>query len=107
MRLLAGKSAKVWKYELLASGGWPGDFVLLRTSEFKAANLADAKSILAGVVTNIKARGSVKPNAIRLIDPDGDEIWRALITGPRPAVRRPANTGRHPRLLAHRKGWHY
>ncbi len=71
-----GQLAK-WKYDLLATGGSPGDLVVLSSREFKASNLATAKSLLAGVVTNVRAHESVMPNAIRLTDPDGEEIWRS------------------------------
>lgn len=104
MRLLASQSAKVWKYEVLATGLSPGDFVVLSTSQFEAANLAAAKSILAMAVTNLKAQDSTMPNAIRLIDPGGEEIWRALIAGPRHAVRQPIHD---PLLLARRKRRHH
>ena len=106
---MANKSGKVWKYEFLATGRGPGDFVVLSSGEFKAANLAATKSMLAGALTDIKAHGSVMPNTIRLIDPDGEEIWRALIPGPRPAVRRPAYEIRsdHPWPLARKKRQYY
>jgi hypothetical protein len=89
----------VWKYESLATGGLPRDVVVLSGSDFKAFNLAAAKSILASVVTNIKEQGSVLPNAIRLIDPGGEEIRRAPIAGSHPSARRPVHeirTGHHP-----------
>jgi len=85
------EAAKVWRYELIATDRSPGDAVVLSSSEFAAFDLAAAKSILARAVTSIKTQGSVRPNAIRLIDPSGEEIWRALIGGPRPAVRRPVH----------------
>jgi len=91
---LASKSAKVWKYEFLAARESPDDFDVLSSSEFQASNLATAKSILANAVTAVKPHGSAVPNAIRLIDPDGREIWRARIAGPRPAVRRPVRESR-------------
>jgi len=100
MRLLASESVKVWKYNFLATGLSPHDFVVLSTSEFEAVNLAAAKSIL---VTNLKAQDSMTPNAIRLIDPSGEEIWR-VIAGPRRAVRQPIHD---PLLLARRKRWHH
>ncbi len=75
--MLASKSAKIWKYEFLATRRLPDDFVVLSGGEVKASGLTGAKSFLAGVVTDIRALGSVMPNAIRLIDPDGEEIWRS------------------------------
>ena len=104
---MAGKSVKVWKYELVAVGGSPGDFVVSSSSEFKAPSLAAAKSFLAGAVSDIPAQGFPVPNAIRLIDPGGEEIWRALIAGPRPAVGRPVDTRHHALRLARRKRRHY
>lgn len=104
---MASKSAKVWKYELLATSGSRDDFVVLSGSEFKASSLAAARSFLANVVTDIKSHGFRVPNAIRLIDPDGEEIWRALIAGPRPAVRRPVDTRHHALRLARRKRRHF
>jgi hypothetical protein len=104
---LATKAAKVWKYQLLATRGSAGDFVVLSSREFEASDLAAAKSFLAGAVTNVKSHGSALPNAIRLIDPDGEEIWRALIAGPRRAVRRPLHTRDHALLLACRKRRRY
>jgi len=83
------RSRFLWKYEFLSTrGGSPGDFVVVGGSDFGAADLTAVKSFLAGVVTNIEVNSSVQPNAIRLIDPSGDEIWRALIAGPRPRARR-------------------
>jgi hypothetical protein len=100
----------LWKYGLLARRGAPGDFVVLSSSEFVASDLADAKSLLAGVVTNVRAHASVTPNAIRLIDPSGEEIWRALIADHRPAVGRPdqdIHSRHHHWSLAQRKWRHY
>jgi hypothetical protein len=76
------------KYECLAARQSPDDFAVLSTKEFGASDIDAAKSILARGVANTKAQGFVPPNAIRLIDPSGEEIWRALIAGPRPAARR-------------------
>jgi len=99
----------LWKYEFLLTRGSPADIVVLGGSDFNAADLTAAKSILAGVVTNIKVDGTVPPNAIRLIDPSGDEIWRALIAGPQPSARRPRHemhTRHGHRLRAARKWRH-
>jgi hypothetical protein len=109
MRLFR-KSVMPWKYEFIATHGSQADFAVLSSSKFKAADLAEAKSILANVVTDIEAQGSVSPNAIRLIDPSGQEIWRALIAGPRPAARRVVHqiySGHHHRPLAQKKWRHF
>jgi len=101
---LPGKSVNVWKYELLATVGSPDDFVVLSSGRIEASDSADAISSLAVVMINIRTHGCVIPNAIRLFDPGNEEILRALIAGPRAAVRQPVHC--HPWALARRKRRH-
>jgi hypothetical protein len=77
-----------WKYEFLATREWLGEFVVVDSRPFRAADLAGAKSVLSRVVREVKVKGPTPPNAIRLIDPNGEEIWRAQIAGGRVDSRR-------------------
>ncbi len=61
-----------WVYSHAASSAAPGCAVFFNEND-------DAKTVLAAVMKNIKNTGPTKPDAIRLIDPDGEEILRALL----------------------------
>jgi hypothetical protein len=67
-----------WRYEFILTKT-PSIALILDSGEFPAIDANDAKLVLAAVVKNIKTTGPTMPNAIRLIDPDGQEIWRALL----------------------------
>lgn len=94
------KSVMNWKYEFLAThgpteeSGSTAEFVVVDGGAFAAADLAGAKSVLSRVVRDVTVAGPTPPNAIRLIDPSGEEIWRALIAGNRVDARRRVRDGR-------------
>jgi hypothetical protein len=46
----------------------------------RALDVDDANIGLAAVTKNIKSIAPTKPDAIRLIDPNGHEVWRALLS---------------------------
>ncbi len=49
--------------------------------DFTAIDADNAKLVLARVVGGLKHSGSTQPHAIRLLDPDGWEVWRGLLAG--------------------------
>jgi hypothetical protein len=71
-----------WRYEYLSTNS---HLLILDGGKFKAIDVEDAKVVLASVVRNIKVPGPTRPNAIRLIDPTGREVWRARLGGSRRA----------------------
>lgn len=66
------------RYEFIATKPSKTE-VIVDGGEFNAIDVDDAKIVLAAVMRNIKSTGPTKPDAIRLVDPDGQEIWRALL----------------------------
>jgi hypothetical protein len=58
--------------------------MVLDGADFAAIDADNAKLVLARVVGGLKLSGSTRPHAIRLLDPDGSEVWRGLLAGPRP-----------------------
>jgi hypothetical protein len=53
--------------------------MILDGGKFKAVDICDAREVLASVVRNIKVSGPTRPDAIRLIDPNGREVCRATL----------------------------
>jgi hypothetical protein len=68
-----------WQYEFIYIDQRHSPVVVLDGGYFKADGISDARSVLASVVRNVKVFGPTKPNAIRLLDPLGEEVWRALL----------------------------
>lgn len=54
--------------------------IILSAGEFEAIDAEEAKTVLASVIKNIKTGGPIEPDAIRLIDAEGREIWRTLLS---------------------------
>jgi hypothetical protein len=72
-----------WRYEFIATQDRTSDVVVLGSSGFDAKDIFDTRKVLSSVIRNIKVSGSTKPNAIRLLDPEGREVWRGLPQGRR------------------------
>jgi len=70
---------RTWQYEFIATGQAHADLLILDGGQFQADGISDARSVLASVVRNVKASGPARPNAIRLLDPWGKEVWRAKL----------------------------
>jgi hypothetical protein len=70
---------RTWRYEFIATGQPHSDLLILDVGHFKADDISDARKVLASVIRNVKVSGPTKPNAIRLLDPRGAEVWRALL----------------------------
>lgn len=68
-----------WRYEFIATRHSRSNCLILDGGKFKAADICDARAVLASVVRNIKVSGPMKPDAIRLIDPKGREVCRAAL----------------------------
>jgi hypothetical protein len=68
-----------WRYEFILTKT-PSIALILDSGEFPAVDADGTKMVLAAVMKNIKTTGPAKADAIRLIDPDGQEIWRALLS---------------------------
>jgi hypothetical protein len=73
----------LWRYEFIATGLPLADVVVLDSGSFRAVDAYGAKSVLASALRNVKPSGPARPNAIRLIDPSGQEIWRARLQAAR------------------------
>lgn len=69
----------IWKYEFLVNRSSRGDDLVLDSGEFKARDLTEAKTVAACAAANIRVDGLLPPNAIRLINPLGKEVWRTAI----------------------------
>lgn len=54
--------------------------IILGAGEFEAIDAEEAKTVLASVIKNIKTGGPIEPDAIRLIDAEGREIWCTLLS---------------------------
>jgi hypothetical protein len=68
-----------WQYEFIVTDQPHSPVVVLDGGYFKAGDISDARSVLASVIRNVKVAGPTKPNAIRLLDPLGEEVWRASL----------------------------
>jgi hypothetical protein len=68
-----------WRYEFIATGQPYSDLMVLDGGNFKADDIAGARRVLAAVIRNIRVSGPSKPNAIRLLDPQGKEAWCAKL----------------------------
>jgi hypothetical protein len=68
-----------WRYEFIATRHPHSNCMILDGGKFKAVDICDAREVLASVVRNIKVSGPTRPDAIRLIDPKGREVCRALL----------------------------
>jgi hypothetical protein len=66
-----------WRYEFIATRHPHSNCLILDGGKFKAADICNAREVLASVVRNIKVSGPTKPDAIRLIDPKRREVCRA------------------------------
>jgi hypothetical protein len=85
----------MWRYEFIATHPEQAEPMVLEGANFAAIDADNAKLVLARVVRDLKPSGPTRPHAIRLLDPDGWEVWRGLLAGPRPerppvAAARPA-----------------
>lgn len=76
-----------WRYEIIAMQPGRSDPTVLDGKDFTAIDADNAKLVLARVVGGLKRSGSTRPHAIRLLDPDGWEVWRGLLAGPKPEPR--------------------
>lgn len=56
--------------------------LVLDSSEFPAIDADDAKIVLAAVMKASNPQATM-PDAVRLIDPDGYEVWCALLATPK------------------------
>jgi hypothetical protein len=68
-----------WRYEFIATGQPYSDMLVLDGGNFRADDISAARRVLTAVIRNIKVSGPTKPNAIRLLDPLGQEAWRAKL----------------------------
>lgn len=73
--------AMTWRCAHLATQRSRLEPVVLYGARFKAKDICDTRKVLASALRNIKMSEPAKPNAIRLIDPDGEEVWRGLLQG--------------------------
>jgi len=80
-----------WRYEFIATRHPRSDCMILDGGKFKAADVCDAREVLASVVRNIKVSGPTRPDAIRLIDPKGREVCRASLESVASQSRRRAS----------------
>jgi hypothetical protein len=69
---------RTWRYEFIATGQH-ADLLILDGGHFKADDLSGARRVLASVIRNIKVSGPARPDAIRLLDPLGKEVWRGKL----------------------------
>jgi hypothetical protein len=93
------KSRLIWRYEIIAMQPGQPDPTVLDGRDFMAIDADNAKLVLARVVGSLKHSGPTRPHAIRLLDPDGWEVWRGLLAGPRPE-QRGRNSERAAALIA-------
>ena len=68
-----------WRYEFVATGQPHSDLLVLDGGQIQEPPTSDAGGVLASAIRNIKVSGPTKPNAIRLLDPIGHEVWRAKL----------------------------
>jgi hypothetical protein len=68
-----------WRYEFIATDQPHSPLVVLDGGNFLADHIHAARSVLASVMRNVKMSGPTKPTAIRLLDPKGEEVGRALL----------------------------
>jgi len=80
-------SPTTWRYEFIATQPEQAEPTVLDGANFTAIDADNAKLVLARVVRDFKVIGPARPQAIRLLDPDGWEVWRGLLAGPRPERR--------------------
>lgn len=71
-----------WRYEIIATQD-ESAFQVLDGGRFKAADIYDTRSVLAAVLRTKKTHRPKQPDAIRLIDPKGNEVWRARLSSGR------------------------
>jgi hypothetical protein len=76
-----------WRYEIIAVQPGQSDATVLDGQDFAAIDADNAKLVLARVVSGLMHSGPTRPRAIRLLDPDGTEVWRGLLAGPGPERR--------------------
>jgi hypothetical protein len=84
---LMTKSPVRWRYEVIAMHPDRSEPTLLDGADFIALDADNAKLVLARVVGGLQPSGATRPHAIRLLDGDGREVWRGLLSGPRPDRR--------------------
>ncbi len=70
----------LWRYEFIWRKRASKVPIILDSGEFRAIDANDAKTVLAAVIKNIKTTGPFEPDAIRLMDSDGHEVWRTLLS---------------------------
>jgi hypothetical protein len=80
-------SPTTWRYEFIATHSEQSKPTVLDGANFTAIDADNAKLVLARVVSDLKLSGPPWPHAIRLLDPDGWEVWRGLLAGARPVRR--------------------
>lgn len=71
----------IWRCEYIATRQSRLEPIVLLGIQFETKDIYDTRKVLASALRNIKVSGPAKPNPIRLIDPDGEEVWRALLQG--------------------------
>ncbi len=67
-----------WRYEFVATRHGTGEEILI-SRYFLAVDIYDARKVLAAVLSTKKVHRSPQADVIRLIDPDGDEVWHARL----------------------------
>jgi len=75
-------SSATWRHEFIATHPERSEPTVLDGADFAAIDADDAKRMLARVVCDPAIRARARPHAIRLLDPDGGEVWRGLLAGP-------------------------
>jgi hypothetical protein len=78
-------SPMTWRYEFIATHPEQSEPTVLEGANFTAIDADNAKLVLARAVSDLTLSGPTRPHAIRLLDPDGWEVWRGLLAGARPA----------------------
>jgi hypothetical protein len=68
-----------WRYEFIVTDQTHSPLIVLDGGDFVVDNIHAARRVVASVMRNIKVSGPTQPTAIRLLDPKGEEVWRALL----------------------------
>jgi hypothetical protein len=94
-------SSMVWRYQFIATD--EGHVVMIPDSgKFEATDADDAKSFLQKVLHKIEPSEPLQPDAVRLMAPNGEKVWRVLLA-PR-TFRRQGALPRPVRSLTGRGG---
>jgi hypothetical protein len=68
-----------WRYEFVAAQEHSSDLIVLEGRNFNAKDIYATRKVLSKAIRNKKVSGPSKPNAIRLLDSEGYEVWRGLL----------------------------